>query len=46
MDVEDTLDMLSEQFKKHILADTLPTRENLVTWFHTVEDLIRVINRR
>ena len=44
IDDEDTLDRLSEDFKKHILADTLPTKENLLTWFNTVEDLIRVIN--
>jgi hypothetical protein len=46
IDDEDTLDRLSEDFKKHILADTSPTKENLLTWFNTVEELIRVINRR
>ena len=35
---EDTLDTLAEEIKKHILADTSPTKENLVAWFN---DLIR-----
>jgi hypothetical protein len=39
--MEDTLDTLAEDIKKHILADTSPTKENLVAWFDTVNDLIR-----
>jgi len=44
--VEDVLDTLSDEIKKHLLADTSPTRENLMTWFDTIDDLIRDINRR
>lgn len=43
---EDVLDTLSEEIKKHILADTSPTKENLVAWFNTIDDLIRDINMR
>ena len=43
---EDVLDTLAEEIKKHILADTSPTKENLVAWFYNIEDLIRDINRR
>lgn len=44
--VEDVLDTLSDDIKKHLLADTSPTREKLITWFDTIDDLIRDINRR
>jgi hypothetical protein len=43
---EDILDTLAEDIKKHIVADTSPTKENLVVWFYTIENLIRDINRR
>jgi hypothetical protein len=44
--IEDVLDTLSDGIKKHLLADTLPTRGDLITWFDTIDDLIRDINRR
>ena len=43
---EDILDTLAEDIKKHIVSDTSPTKENLVVWFYTIENLIREINRR
>jgi hypothetical protein len=46
IDLEDDLDTLSEAIKKHILADTSPTKENLVAWFDTINVLIRDVNRR
>jgi arsenate reductase-like glutaredoxin family protein len=42
---EDILDTLRDDIKKHLLADTSPTREDLITWVDTIEDLIRDINR-
>jgi hypothetical protein len=44
--VEDVLDALSDDMKNHILADTSPTKENLVKWFDTINDLIRDVHRR